>query len=264
MIDIVEKENKIVRLSIMVLCFALIFVYLIWFYVKWDELEIINTELETIQKKSWSEPEHSQKNISISTGERKTKTVETIVQAKKEKTPEKKVNITVKQHTPQKEKTNVPLQNTVSKPESKCPADKQEVDKQEFVPSTINDKMILSGTILVESSIDVAEVLGIKYKYALKDAKGIEYLYLGKGLNNDFVAIINQYDWTLHRIDTEYEIKKHELFGERVLFLNLPGYHKKVVLMIVKYNDQYWLLSIDYAIYHKSKKYLKDLFNWLH
>ncbi len=80
-------------------------------------------------------------------------------------------------------------------------------------------------------------------------------------MNNDFVAIAGQYEGKVYAIDTEYEIKKNALFGERVVYLNLPGYYKKKVLMIVKYDSQYWLLSIDYPIYHKSKKYLKDLFN---
>lgn len=251
----IDRETKIVKLSVVVLCFALIFVYLVWFYVKGEQLKIINdnikqdnTILSTNHQEEQNLVSHENEKLDIKKTTQKIPTIQ--ISTNTPETPQPTITIKTKKKIPNIEATPPNNEN-------------KEVivtEKETFTPSTVTERKILSGTKIVEGTIEFAEVLGVTYKYALRDSKGIEYLYLGKGMNNDFVDIVNQYDGTIHTIDTEYEIKQNELFGERVVFLNLPWYYKKLVLMIVKYDEQYWLLSIDYLIYHKSKKYLKHLF----
>jgi hypothetical protein len=50
------------------------------------------------------------------------------------------------------------------------------------------------------------------------------------------------------------------LFGEKIMFINIPEYKDKIVLMILYIDQDVWLLQIDYNVYHKSKNYLKSLF----
>ncbi len=248
----IDREHKIVKLSILVLCFALIFVYMVRFYVKGSQLKIINsnTNSDTPQRQT-NEMLSSGNNTRISEWSHTPNITHTIEEQNKE-TQGNSWDV-----------KNIKIENEEivenNNEEIKTPTIVIE-DNNNFVPPTVEEKQILSGTHLVDEEIELVKSLGIQYKYALRDMKGIEYLYLWNWLNNDFVEIAHKQKWTIFSLNTEYEIKKNELFGERVLYLNLPDYSKKKVLMIVKYDDKYWLLNIDYPIYHSSKKYLKDLF----
>ncbi len=59
---------------------------------------------------------------------------------------------------------------------------------------------------------------------------------------------------------TEQELIQNKLFGNKVVYLNLPEYKDKQVIMLVYMDDGIRLIQIEYALYHKSKAYLKSLF----
>lgn len=61
-------------------------------------------------------------------------------------------------------------------------------------------------------------------------------------------------------MSTEQEIIENKLFGKKVVFINLPEYKDKQVVMLVYQSDGIRLMQIEYNVYHKSKPYLKSLF----
>jgi hypothetical protein len=101
--------------------------------------------------------------------------------------------------------------------------------------------------------------LGIKYQYALTDTQGVRYIYLGTP-SYDFASIARALKGNIYTMATEQELLQNKLFGNKVVFINLPEYQNKQVIMLIYMNDGIWLLQVDYALYHKSKAYIKSLF----
>lgn len=118
---------------------------------------------------------------------------------------------------------------------------------------------LLSGTSIYYWSIAVIEKLGIKYQYALADEKGIRYIYLGTP-SYDFASIARALKGSLYTLATEQELIQNKLFGNKVVFINLPEYENQQVLMLIYLNDGIWLVQMEYSLYHKSKAYIKSLF----
>lgn len=122
-----------------------------------------------------------------------------------------------------------------------------------------NDIRYLSWTKLFYGILESVEKLWINYKYILQDDKLIYYIYLWD-LKYDIVNIARKLWGNIYTINTEQEILKNMLFGDKIIFINLPEYKDKIVLMILYIDEDVWLLQIDYDLYHKSKNYLKSLF----
>lgn len=118
---------------------------------------------------------------------------------------------------------------------------------------------MLSGTSIYYGQIALIEKLGIKYQYALTDEKGIWYMYLGTP-SYDFASITRALKGSLYSLTTEQAILQNKLFGNKVVFINLPEYKDKQVCMLIYLNDGIWLIQMEYSLYHKSKTYLKSLF----
>ena len=118
---------------------------------------------------------------------------------------------------------------------------------------------LLSGTSIYYWSIAVIEKLWIKYQYALSDEKGIWYIYLGTP-SYDFASIARALKGNLYTVATEQDLIQNKLFGNKVVYINLPEYKDKQVLMLIYLNDGIWLVQVEYNLYHKSKAYIKSLF----
>lgn len=126
--------------------------------------------------------------------------------------------------------------------------------------SNISGNMhILSWTNVFYGAIESIEKLGIKYQYALIDDKNIYYINLGTP-TYDFAAIARKLWGNLYELKTETELVKNKLFGDKIVFINLPEYKEKRVLMLLYIDEEVRLIQMDQAIYHKSKSYLKSLF----
>jgi len=118
---------------------------------------------------------------------------------------------------------------------------------------------MLSGTSIYYWKIAIIEQLGIKYQYALADEKWIWYIYLGTP-SYDFASIARALKGSTYTMATEQELLENKLFGNKVIYINLPEYKDKQVIMLVYMNDGIWLIQVEYSLYHKSKAYLKSLF----
>lgn len=123
----------------------------------------------------------------------------------------------------------------------------------------IENMIILSGTKTYYWELDFVEKLRIWYNYALVDEKWIYYLNMTNH-DYDFSAIVRKWSWSLYVINTDQELIANSLFGDKVTFINIPDYKNKIVLFLLDIDDQSWLLAIDYPIYHQVKPYLKSLF----
>ncbi len=121
-----------------------------------------------------------------------------------------------------------------------------------------NIKM-LSGTSIYYGQIPLIEKLGIKYQYALTDEKWIRYMYLGTP-SYDFASITRALKGSLYTLATEQDILQNKLFGNKVVFINLPEYKDKQVCILIYLNEGIRLVQMEYSLYHKSKTYLKSLF----
>lgn len=118
---------------------------------------------------------------------------------------------------------------------------------------------LLSGTSIYYWSIAVIEKLGIKYQYALADDKGIWYIYLGTP-SYDFASIARALKGSLYTLTTEQDLIQNKLFGNKVVFINLPEYKDQQVLMLLYLDEGIRLVQMEYSLYHKSKSYIKSLF----
>ena len=135
-----------------------------------------------------------------------------------------------------------------------------------FVPKIATGTMknntgikLLSGTSIYYWSIAIIEKLWIKYQYALVDKQGIRFIYLGTP-SYDFASIARALKGSLYTLTTEQDLLQNKLFGNKVVFINLPEYKDKQVFMLIYMNDGIWLIQMEYSLYHKSKAYLKSLF----
>lgn len=118
---------------------------------------------------------------------------------------------------------------------------------------------ILSGTNVFYGNIQVIEKLGIKYSYALIDQQNIYYINLGNPVY-DFSSIARKLGWSVYELKTEADINQNKLFGTKVTFINIPEYKDQKVVMIISWKGESRLIRMDYALYHKSKWYIKSLF----
>ena len=117
---------------------------------------------------------------------------------------------------------------------------------------------ILSGTDLYFGAVESVELLGLKPEYILKDNKGFYYAKLSK--KPDLKQTVQDLDGNIYTMSSEAEILKNKLFGESISFVNIPEYKNKIVIMLLTVDDQYWLIQMDYKKYHHEKSYLKKLF----
>lgn len=135
-----------------------------------------------------------------------------------------------------------------------------EVVSETWIESTkTNNIHMLSWTNMYYGKIDIIEKLGIKYQYALIDSTWTWFIYLGTP-SYDFASIARALDGSIYTMATEQELIENKLFGTKVVFINIPEYKDKQVIMLIYTKDGIWLIQIDYTLYHKSKTYLKSLF----
>lgn len=127
------------------------------------------------------------------------------------------------------------------------------------IKDSSNKIKYLSWTQLFYWILESIEKLWISYKYILEDKKWIYYIYLWD-FKYDVASIARKLWWNIYTINTEQEILKNQLFGDKITFINLPEYKNKIVLIIVYIGKDTWLLQVDYKLYHKSKTYLQNLF----
>ncbi len=220
------KEQKIIQLFMAVLFLAIVLVYLLLFQVKGKSMNAINTD-------SWTAVQ-----ISVMSGDQE-QTLTAVDQQRQALAAN-----TGSEQTG----TNIPTTKIDVLAETpKAPA------------NTWGNIIILSGTNVYYGTIEAIEKLGIKYQYALVDDNNIYYINLGNPVY-DFASIARKLWGNLYELKTEQELAQNKLFGTKVIYINLPEYKEKRVLMLLYIKDQTRLIQMDYSLYHKTKPYLKSLF----
>lgn len=108
--------------------------------------------------------------------------------------------------------------------------------------------------------MDSLEVLGLDPEYILKGQREIYFAYFAEQPST-LKKTVQQLGGNIFSLTSEADLLKNGLFGDRVDYINLPEYKDKLVVMLIKVNDELWLIQIPYKHYHQSKTYLKSLFN---
>ncbi len=219
------KEQKLLRFSMMLLFLALMIVYIIRYQVKGSELKKI---MQT--QDSWSGIQILGKNWDIAPA------ISSVADT---------ANLWFTANT---WTTTIKTWITISVPKTATGTMKNNTGIK-----------LLSGTSIYYGTIAIIEKLGIKYQYALVDEKGIRYIYLGTP-SYDFASIARALKGSLYTLATEQDILQNKLFGNKVVFINLPEYKDQQVVMLLYLNDGIRLVQMEYGLYHKSKTYLKSLF----
>lgn len=228
-----QLERKILRLSTIVLFLSLLVVYALFYQVKWSQL----------LNKSESNNDKLTTRIYVQDGNDKK-----LVWALNESG--------IKQNSSWLVKNNI-LTGSVITWNSK-PVTWNVQNKKDDIKIS-NEIKYLSWTQLFYGILESIEQLWIAYKYALEDKKWIYYIYLWD-FKSDVASIARKLWWNIYTINTEQEILKNQLFGDKVTFINLPEYKNRIVLILIYIGKEAWLLQVDYKLYHKSKTYLQSLF----
>ncbi len=221
-------DSQYVRRSMIVLCLALILVYVILYYAKWDVWQdALNTQSNVVYTWDIVVTEISEDNIQWTTGE-----VQEVVNQQEE----------------------VPEEPDVLTWDLEFTSNEESSDEE-----LTNEDSLLSGTTTYYGELDFVERLWISYDYALKDDKNIYYVNMWEN-DYDFADIARKLNGNLYVMNTDQEIIANWLFGDKITYINIPEYKNIKVLILLEIDNQSWLLAIDYAIYHQVKSYLKTLF----
>lgn len=129
-----------------------------------------------------------------------------------------------------------------------------------LLSKTGTGRTLLSWTSLYYGELDFIEKLGISYEYALKDLSGSYFVYMGKELKYDFSNIARKLGGNLYVMNTQQEITRNKLFGDKIIFINIPEYKNTYVIMLAYVREDIRLIKMDYTLYHTSKLYLQRLF----
>jgi len=238
MSDNYHFESQTIRWSVIVLCIALLLVYILLYYAKGDlwkkDLNISQNSWDLIIKEL--EDKKSQNDYSTWLEFNTNTWIDNV-------TENQQTNIT---STTQNiySWTNTIWTNVV---------------KTGLQKDDIENMLILSGTKTYYWELDFVDKMWISYNYALVDEKWIYYLNIWD-YKYDFSDIARKLKWNLYVMNTDQELIANSLFGDKITFINIPEYKNKKVLFLLDINDQSWLLAIDYEIYHQVKSYLKSLF----
>lgn len=231
-----EKEKKLVTLSMIILFFSLIVVYSVLYQVKG----------ENIIKALRGMPSSNQQS------EKGIETVESHVTMGE--VAEEKNSIKAKPFKPEWDT----ISDTTTW-EDALQVVNESIQKASSDTSRNGDSpIILSWTDLYFGIVDSIETLGLEPEYILKDYKGFYYAKFDQ--EPDVKTTVQKLGGNTYTITSEAELVRNELFGNKIVFINLPEYKNKTVVMLLSVNNQYWLIQMSYEKYHHAKQYLKNLF----
>lgn len=240
-----DREKKLVSLCLVILFISLIVVYCLLYQVRGSEL------ITSFQIKSWS----AELALSMGTGSAFPSldlihTIETIESSREEWTSSSQISNSWVNNS------NI----TVSWSDASTTLEPQQpASSDEFPIFQGQTPHLLSGTDIYFGLVEGVEKLGLQPEYLLRDKKDIYYAYFPE--NPEGLRRTVQQLWgNIYTISSESELLKHQLFGEKVSFINLPEYKDKLVLILLEVNGQHRLLQIPYTKYHTNKSYLNTLF----
>lgn len=230
-----EKEKRLVTLSLCILFFSIIVIYALFYQVKGEEV---------IQKLGWNTTRITTENA----GKGKLQPVEIDLFTSEEDTQD----------------TTTEWDN-ISDTSTDWYDAIQTVDYWVQDASTVHQQLfegdsikILPWTDLYFGSVDSIALLWLEPEYILKDSRNFYYSRFNQEPN--VKRIVQQLNGNIYNITTESELVKNQLFGDKISFINIPEYKNKTVVMLLEINWEYWIIQMDYNKYHQSKNYLKNLF----
>ena len=290
------QEKKVVIISVIVLLVALGLVYALFFGLKWDNLfDNTSPKIAQVEQSTWVQQKdlendkilsqtgvwlvddilentwETQENTwitSTTTWDQKIYTWSNAQTGKQENnvgsSTWSKENITSKKDDDVwnllAETDKKPVQPTSSQQLASQPQTTQQAKPTTQSPSDIK---ILHWTQIYTWRLDIINELGVGYKYILKDSNGVYFVYLGNSVS-DLRYKASKIGWNTVEITDKKVIIDNSLFGEKVIFINIPKYQKQYVFIVVKptMQNEYWLMQVNFKDYYMLKKYLQTLFTF--
>ncbi len=124
-----------------------------------------------------------------------------------------------------------------------------------------SDQLVLPGTQKTNTSIASLELLWLKSPSpVLADDRGILYTFLWKEPEG-LASLVLRLWWNIVEIADKKDIQVNHLLGEKVVFINLPMYAQKQVVMLVTFEREHvWFIQIPYSVYYTAKSLLPQRF----
>lgn len=124
-----------------------------------------------------------------------------------------------------------------------------------------SDQLVLPGTQKTNNIIASLELLGLTSPSpVLADDRGILYTFLWKEPAGLASAVLRLW-WNIVEIADKKDIQVNHLLGEKVVFINLPMYAQKQVVMLVTFEREHvWFVQIPYSVYYTAKSLLPQRF----
>lgn len=124
-----------------------------------------------------------------------------------------------------------------------------------------SDELVLPGTHQTMDAIASLQLLGLSSPSpVLGDEHGILYTFLWKqpvGLESEALRLW----WNIVEIADKKDIQYNHLLGEKVVFINLPMYAQKQVLLLITFEKEHvWFVQIPYGVYYTAKSLLPKRF----
>lgn len=232
-----EREKKLVSLCLLILFISLVVVYALLYQVRWGE---IISQL----------PQQGEQNL-------------TWVQTWNDKKEEKSQIFTLDFATGSQNSNSWVIHSNIPAPAqdaiSGALESNQTASTENFLSFQESNVQMLSGAEMYFWVLESLELLGLTPEYLLRDKKDMYYAFFKKEPIH-VKKTVQQLNGNIYTIASEAELLKNQLFGKKVMYINLPEYKDKLVLMLVEVRGNYRFLQIPYKDYHKSKSYLKSLF----
>ncbi len=140
--------------------------------------------------------------------------------------------------------------------------------EEEWVKSiVINNQeqwiLYLPGTHHWRAVMKSAKVIWFAWsiQYILKNNDNTHFAYLGKELP-DIASLLAGIEWKSIAITDEKDISTHWLFGDKIIFLQIPQYVGKKQLFFAYFADgkDRWFIQVDDDVFETTKPLLRELF----
>lgn len=226
-----EKEKKIITLSMCILFFSLIIIYSLFYQIKGNQLLAILSSLPNEKTDTPKQETESWFYLELATGKIENSWIFEW---------ELFSDITTWNDALQVE----PLEQNAS-PDSNLTFEGE-------------SPTILSWTDMYFGVVESIELLGLEPEYLLKDNK--EFYYAKFKKEPDLKETVEALQGNIYTIPSEADMIRNNLFGDKISFINLPEYKDKLVVMMLTVNNQNRIIQMAYNKYHQSKNYLKTLF----
>ena len=132
------------------------------------------------------------------------------------------------------------------------------LDTNASIKSTNKKSGLLSGTRVVYDELESIRVLDLEFGYILKGTGSLYLVTMSMPIDSIINRIIEAGGQT-KTLSNRREIIQNGLVGRQIIYINLPKWSKKLVVMLIVTDAYTRLVQVDYDEYYKVKPLLKKI-----